>query len=90
MQTQTSSGGIPVEHFVVPDPLELKSLREVVMRGNMRAIRNKADQFIALDAKYRPFADKITQLTLGYQSKALLRLVEKQIAQKQVQPVTKS
>ena len=76
-----------VENFVVPDPAMMASLRTMAVTGNMRAVREKADQFIALDPKYRPFADKITELALGYQSKALLRLVEKQSTQKQVQPV---
>jgi len=68
----------------------MKSLREVALTGNMRGVREKADQFIALDAKYRPFADRIIQLALGYQSKALLRLVDKQVTQKQLQAVNKS
>lgn len=72
------------EMFVVPNPVVMETLRELVMTGNMRAIREKAAQFITLDAKYRPFANRITQLASGYQSKALLRLVEKHTVQKQV------
>jgi CheY-like chemotaxis protein len=69
------------ETFVVPNPMMMETLRELVMTGNMRAIREKAAQFITLDARYRPFAERLTQLASGYQSKALLRLVEKHASQ---------
>jgi two-component system, sensor histidine kinase len=74
-----------VEQFVVPEPALMESLHELAKAGNMRAIREKADQLTALDTQYRPFADRITQLALGYQSKAVLRLVEKHAALKQVE-----
>jgi signal transduction histidine kinase/DNA-binding NarL/FixJ family response regulator len=79
-----------VEQFVVPEPAQMESLRELAKAGNMRAIRDKADQLTALDAQYRPFANRITELAIGYQSKAVLRLVEKHAAQKQVEQVAKS
>jgi signal transduction histidine kinase/DNA-binding response OmpR family regulator len=80
----------PVEQFVVPEPAQMDSLRDLAKAGNMRAIREKADQLVVLDARYRPFAEKISQLALGYQSKALLRLVEKLAAQKEEVQVTQS
>jgi signal transduction histidine kinase/ActR/RegA family two-component response regulator len=76
--------GEPADRYVVPGPVVMESLRELIMTGNMRAIREKAGELISLDTKYRPFAEKITQLALAYQSKALLRLVNKQL-----QPVSK-
>jgi len=72
------------EQFVVPEPAAMESLRELAKAGNMRAIREKADQLAALDIRYRPFAEKISVLALGYQSKAVLRLVEKHATPKQV------
>jgi signal transduction histidine kinase/DNA-binding NarL/FixJ family response regulator len=82
---QTSSGTSDHgEQFVVPEPVQMESLRELAKTGNMRAIREKVDQFAALDARYRPFADRISVLALGYQSKAVLRLVEKHATPKQV------
>jgi CheY-like chemotaxis protein len=72
------------EQFVVPEPAAMESLRELSKAGNMRAIREKADQLAALDIRYRPFAEKISVLALGYQSKAVLRLVEKHATPKQV------
>jgi len=56
----------------------------------MRTIREKTDQLVVLDARYRPFAEKISQLALGYQSKAVLRLVEKLAVQKDKVQVAQS
>ena len=82
--------GEVIQRFVVPDAGQMASLRDAAMTGNMRAVREKAGQFIALDEKYRPFAEKVIQLTLAYQTKAILRLVEKQFIQNQVEPVDKA
>jgi signal transduction histidine kinase/CheY-like chemotaxis protein len=79
-----------VEQFAIPESAEMESLRGLAKAGNMRAIREKVDHLAALNPQYRPFADKITQLALGYQSKALLRLVEKHALQKQLEMVEKS
>jgi CheY-like chemotaxis protein len=80
----------PVERFVVPQPAQMESLRALAKAGNMRAIREKAEELTALNAQYRPFAEKITQLALGYQSKAVLRLVEKHTEQNPVEQVAQS
>jgi signal transduction histidine kinase/CheY-like chemotaxis protein len=80
----TSSTGDRVERFVVPEPAQMESLRELAKTGNMRAIKEHAERLAALNPQYRPFADRITQLAQGYQSKAVLRLVEKHVAQEQV------
>ncbi len=79
-----------VEQFAIPKSAEMECLRGLAKAGNMRAIREKVDQLAALNPQYRPFADKITQLALGYQSKALLRLVEKHALQKQLEVADKS
>jgi CheY-like chemotaxis protein len=89
-QQTTSAVSVRVERFVIPEPAQMESLRELAKAGNMRAIREKADQLVALDAQYRPFANRITELALGYQSKALLRLMEKHTAQRQVEQVAQS
>jgi hypothetical protein len=73
--------------FMVPEPVQMEALRELAMAGNMRAIREMADRLIVLDARYRPFAEKISELARGYQSKAVLRLVEKHTTQQQEEQV---
>ena len=79
-----------VEQFVIPETAQMESLRELAKAGNMKAIRERADQLIALDARYRPFAQRISELALGFQSKAVLRLVEKCILLKEDKQVAQS
>jgi CheY-like chemotaxis protein len=86
-QQTTSPVSDRVEQFVVPEPAQMESLRELAKAGNMRAVREKAEQLITLDEKLRPFAGRIIQLAHDYQSKALLRLVEKHAPQKQEEPL---
>jgi signal transduction histidine kinase/DNA-binding NarL/FixJ family response regulator len=73
----------PVEHFVLPEPEQMETLRDLAKAGNMRAISGKAEWLATSDARYRPFADKITQLARGYQSRALLHMMEKHVARQQ-------
>jgi signal transduction histidine kinase/FixJ family two-component response regulator len=74
-----------VERFVVPDPTQMESLRELAKAGSMSDIRERVAYLASLDVSYGPFADRITELALGYQSKALLRLIEKCAAQQQME-----
>jgi signal transduction histidine kinase/ActR/RegA family two-component response regulator len=89
-QQTTSPMGDGVNSFVIPEPVQMESLRKLAKAGNMRAIREQADQLVTLNAQYRPFADRITQLARGYQTKALLRLVEKHAVHEQSEQVEKS
>jgi signal transduction histidine kinase/DNA-binding NarL/FixJ family response regulator len=73
----------PGEQFVLPEPEQMESLHDLAKTGNMRAISEKAESLAAHDARYRPFADKITQLARGFQSRALLHLMEKHVALQQ-------
>jgi signal transduction histidine kinase/DNA-binding NarL/FixJ family response regulator len=73
----------PGEHFVLPEPEQMESLRDLAKAGNMRAISEKAESLAMRDARYRPFADKITELARGYQSKALLHMMEKHVTRQQ-------
>jgi hypothetical protein len=51
----------------------------------MRAIQEKTEESAALNEGLCLFADKITKLAIGYESKALLRLVEKYAAEQQTE-----
>jgi len=68
-----------VEHetvgpLVAPPPQELELLHRLALVGNMRDIARWAT---GLDECYRPFADRLHLLAQGYQSKAILKLVER-------------
>jgi signal transduction histidine kinase/CheY-like chemotaxis protein len=78
------------DQFVLPEPAQMECLRELAKAGNMRALRERADQIATLDARCRPFAERISELALGYQSKAVLRLVEKHAIQKLEEQVAQS
>ena len=73
------------DRFEIPEPEQMEILRKLAEAGNMRATREKAAELAALNEGYRPFADRITKLALGYESKALLRLVEKYAAEQQIE-----
>jgi CheY-like chemotaxis protein len=63
-------------HLVAPPPDELELLRQLARIGNMRSIAERADHVRALDPRYAPFAARLQALAAGYQSKAILDLVE--------------
>jgi signal transduction histidine kinase/DNA-binding NarL/FixJ family response regulator len=60
----------------VPPREEMDVLYELALAGNMRDIRARAEHIAGLDAKYRPFAAKLSMLAKSFQSKAILDLVE--------------
>jgi CheY-like chemotaxis protein len=55
---------------------EIATLLNLARVGNMRAIRSYADELIALDDRYRPFAEKLQNLARSFQSSAILHLIE--------------
>jgi PAS domain S-box-containing protein len=46
------------------------------LRGNMREIIKHADRLAEADNRYQPFAEQLCQLAKGFQTKALLSLIE--------------
>jgi CheY-like chemotaxis protein len=55
---------------------EMDVLYRLARLGNMQEIMAQADRLAALDERYRPFSDQLIALAKGYQSLAVLRLVE--------------
>ncbi|KLU25944.1 histidine kinase [Caballeronia mineralivorans PML1(12)] len=71
-------------HPAQPDVLavpagEMDELHRLARLGNMRDIVLWADRVAALDADYEPFATQLRDLAKGYQSKAILLLVEQHL-----------
>jgi hypothetical protein len=62
--------------MVAPPADEMEVLHRLAMLGNMREIIEEADRLVRLDERYRPFANRLNELAGGYQSKAVLHLVE--------------
>ena len=73
------------EEHAAPGPLlappaqEMAILHRLAREGNMRDIVQHAAQLAELDERYRPFAEQLRLLAKGYQSKAILSLVEQHI-----------
>jgi DNA-binding response OmpR family regulator len=63
--------------LVAPPARELEHLYRLARLGNMRDIAQWAQQVAELDERYRPFADQLRLMAKGYQSKAILTLVER-------------
>ena len=63
-----------------PSAAELAVLLRLAKIGNMNDIVQRARQIAALDERHAPFADSLSALAAGYQSKAVLRFVEAHLA----------
>jgi two-component system sensor histidine kinase ChiS len=55
---------------------QLERLHGLALTGNMRDIRSWAEELREENQIYRPFAEKLIELTKAFQSKAILALVE--------------
>jgi CheY-like chemotaxis protein len=62
--------------LVSPPAHELAALHRLALLGNMRDIAQHAAHLSRLEGGYGAFADELKVLAKGYQSKAILRLVE--------------
>lgn len=65
--------------MISPPQREMRHLHQLALAGNMRDIQHYAQHLAGLDERYRPFADKLQELAQGYQSKAILNLVERNL-----------
>jgi CheY-like chemotaxis protein len=72
---QSSSPEVPA---TVPAP-QMDELHRLARIGNMRDIIAWADQMSLIDPQYEPFTTYLRELAKGYQSKAILLLVERYI-----------
>jgi CheY-like chemotaxis protein len=70
--------------FVLPPQEEMDALYRLALLGNMQSILARATYLVGLDERYRPFADRLAVLARGYQSKALLNLVQRHMEANQI------
>ncbi len=71
------------EQLVAPPEQEMEKLYRLARLGNMQDILQWANSLTERDERYRPFATQLCQLAKGYQSKAILRLVERHLTRKE-------
>jgi signal transduction histidine kinase/DNA-binding response OmpR family regulator len=65
------------ELLIVPPEKEMETLHHLAQMGNMQDIVCEASRIAELDERYRAFANQLRTLASAYQSKAVLRLVER-------------
>jgi signal transduction histidine kinase/ActR/RegA family two-component response regulator len=61
--------------LVAPPADEMETLYKLARIGNMRSIRQRADELAARDARYRSFAQRLSLLASRFQSRAILELI---------------
>jgi CheY-like chemotaxis protein len=66
----------PRAPLVAPPAQEMAVLHRLALLGSMRDIAQYAAHLSELDERYGVFADELKVLAKGYQSKAILQLVE--------------
>ncbi|HEY2929661.1 ATP-binding protein [Piscinibacter sp.] len=69
-------GADAVAALIAPPAAELEILHRLAKIGNMRSIQHRADHIDTLGAEYHPFAQRLRELAEGFQSRALLALVQ--------------
>ncbi|TDG10218.1 PAS domain S-box protein [Paraburkholderia guartelaensis] len=78
--SQSDKAAHPEQHgqpIVVPPQSELAQLHRYALLGSMRDIHQHADHLVALSQRYEPFAARLRQLAMTYESQALLSLIER-------------
>ena len=61
--------------LVAPSPEQMEQLYKLARIGNMRSIRQRADELAAQDARYAPFAERLKTLAGRFQSRAILEFI---------------
>ena len=61
--------------LVAPPPEEVEQLYRLARIGNMRSIRQRAEELAAQDPRYALFAERIELLASRFQSRAIVELI---------------
>jgi PAS domain S-box-containing protein len=64
---------------IVPPGNEMATLHRFALLGSMRDIVHHADYLISLDIRYEAFAAQLRHLAAGYESQALLSMIEQHL-----------
>ena len=70
--------------LVLPSREEMGTLYRLARLGNMQNILERAAYLVELDKRYRPFADRLSLFAKGYQSRALLRFIQRHMEANQI------
>ena len=72
------------EELVLPPHEELAILHELSVFGNVYQIDERAEYLATLDARYRPLANRLHKLAVGFQTKAIRALIEELMAREHI------
>ena len=72
------------EELVLPPHEELAILHELAVFGSMYEIDERAQQLADLDERYRPLANRLHKLAVGFQTKAIRVLIEELMAREHI------
>ena len=64
------------ESFFAPPGDEIKILHHLALSGNVREILQHTEHLIGTDERYRPFAQHLRSMALGYETKNILSFIE--------------
>lgn len=73
------------EPLVLPSHAEMEVLYRLAQLGDMKNILQRAVYLAELDKRYHPFANQLSLLAKGYQSKALLSLMQRHMETNETQ-----
>jgi PAS domain S-box-containing protein len=68
------------DQLVIPPAADMRELHHLALQGNMSDIAAFAQRIARENSACQPFADHLLNLTLGFQSRAILTLVERYLA----------
>ena len=77
VESETAANGMADDP--VPPREEMEALYRLALEGYIRPIKERADHLMTLDPSYQPFAARLMRLADGYQSKAILALIERHL-----------
>jgi len=88
VETQVEAGTHPSPFNLPPSDLappqeELAILLDLAQRGNIRAIRERADHLEKLGKQYAPFAGKLRELAKDFEEREILAMVMQYMKDKQ-------
>ena len=63
--------------LVIPSPEEIEALHYLAQVGNMRDIRDRAEQLRVVDSRYAAFAARLEILAQRYESQAIVTMIER-------------
>jgi signal transduction histidine kinase/DNA-binding NarL/FixJ family response regulator len=81
--THPSPFSLPPSDLVPPSQEELAILLDLAQRGNIRAIRERADHLEKLGKQYAPFAGKLRELAKDFKGREIMALVTQYMQDKQ-------